>query len=428
MVDFDGDGHVDLVALGPSESVSGVWTRDEDGGWGGFEAFRSVPNIDFSDPSVRFVDLDGDGHADILLTENDALAWYRRDGTRGYVDGGRTRWPADERAGPRVVFTDATESVQLADMTGDGLSDIVRIRASSICYWPNLRPRRRHRRPRPHGAEQHASDRTHRQQADGPRCPHRTLYGPRDPRRCGKSASGERDPRELCTLYVQSVPGPIQWPGDIRPEIRDPDAQSNQVGHSLSAIALALMPETVNERVPASRLRSLREVLRADASASDEEVAIRIIIGHELYPDHGPLGLSPRTRAILALLSGGPSSPYEPDWYETGPSPGEAALLPLIDGFSRVTSSDVEAFRAAVARIVEQGADGTIDYDQLARDLQPIASRITAGDGNSVQDLTNSAVNYALGRLIDEGAFDDTQAVAEWIRRNEVWTERPSRG
>jgi len=35
------------------------------------------------------------------------------------------------------VFADPVESIFLADMTGDGLTDIVRIRNGEISYWPN---------------------------------------------------------------------------------------------------------------------------------------------------------------------------------------------------------------------------------------------------------------------------------------------------
>ena len=40
--------------------------------------------------------------------------------------------------GSRVVFADGTQSIYLADLSGDGLSDIVRIRNGEVCYWPNL--------------------------------------------------------------------------------------------------------------------------------------------------------------------------------------------------------------------------------------------------------------------------------------------------
>ena len=46
--------------------------------------------------------------------------------------------PWDEEKGPRVIFADSTQSIHLADMSGDGLTDIVRIRNGEVCYWPNL--------------------------------------------------------------------------------------------------------------------------------------------------------------------------------------------------------------------------------------------------------------------------------------------------
>src|SRR5262249_11812133 len=44
----------------------------------------------------------------------------------------------DEDKGPAIVFADVTESISLADMSGDGLVDIVRVRNGEVCYWPNL--------------------------------------------------------------------------------------------------------------------------------------------------------------------------------------------------------------------------------------------------------------------------------------------------
>ena len=36
------------------------------------------------------------------------------------------------------VLADGTQSIYLADMCGDGLTDLVRIRNGEVCYWPNL--------------------------------------------------------------------------------------------------------------------------------------------------------------------------------------------------------------------------------------------------------------------------------------------------
>ena len=59
------------------------------------------------------------------------------------LDGGfgpaqRVAQSFDEENGPQLVFADGTESIFLADMSGDGLTDLVRIRAGEVCYWPNL--------------------------------------------------------------------------------------------------------------------------------------------------------------------------------------------------------------------------------------------------------------------------------------------------
>jgi hypothetical protein len=43
-----------------------------------------------------------------------------------------------EERGPLLVFADAAQSVHLADMTGDGFTDLVRIGNGEIAYWPSL--------------------------------------------------------------------------------------------------------------------------------------------------------------------------------------------------------------------------------------------------------------------------------------------------
>ena len=90
------------------------------------------------DPNLRFVDLDGDGHADVLITEDDAFVWHASLAEEGFGPARRVAQALDEETGPRVVFADGTQSIYLADLSGDGLTDIVRIRNGEVCYWPNL--------------------------------------------------------------------------------------------------------------------------------------------------------------------------------------------------------------------------------------------------------------------------------------------------
>lgn len=141
LIDIAGDGALDLVEL--ASGSAGFFPRNIAGGsrnegWDRFRAFRHFPVENWRDPNLRFVDLTGDGIADILITEDVAIRWHPSLLHRGFGEGLRIPAPHDEEHGARVVFADRTQSIYLADMSGDGMSDIVRIRNGEVCYWPNL--------------------------------------------------------------------------------------------------------------------------------------------------------------------------------------------------------------------------------------------------------------------------------------------------
>jgi RHS repeat-associated protein len=131
-----GDGKLDLVDL--SSPTPGFYERTLDAGWGMFCRFHSLPIRDWKDANLRFVDVTGDGLTDVLITQNDAFTWHAGLSIEGFGPAGRVPFPVSEEKGPRVVFADGTQSIYLADMSGDGLSDLVRIRNREVCYWPNL--------------------------------------------------------------------------------------------------------------------------------------------------------------------------------------------------------------------------------------------------------------------------------------------------
>lgn len=135
-MDFAGDGQPDLAVLGGP--MPGLYEHDKAEGWQPFRTFTARPNRDVRDPNVKFVDLDGDGHADVLITEDDAFVWHKSLAEEGFGPARRVAQVLDEEKGPRVVFADGTQSIYLADLSGDGLTDLVRIRNGEICYWPNL--------------------------------------------------------------------------------------------------------------------------------------------------------------------------------------------------------------------------------------------------------------------------------------------------
>lgn len=135
-MDLAGDGLPDLVRLeGP---LPGLYEHDRDEGWEPFRPFTSRPNRDMGDPNLRLIDLDGDGRTDLLITEEGAFTWHRSLAGAGFGPANRVPMPLDEERGPRLLFAESLQSIHLADLNGDGLTDLVRIRNGEVCYWPNL--------------------------------------------------------------------------------------------------------------------------------------------------------------------------------------------------------------------------------------------------------------------------------------------------
>ena len=134
-MDLAGDGHQDMVSLG--RGAPGFYRRRDDDEWEGFSSFDHFPNLDTRDPNLKFIDVDGDGLIDILVSEDEVMSWNLSLGDKGFGEREYARKPFDEDKGPALVFADTAQSIFLGDMTGDGLTDIVRIRRGEVCYWPN---------------------------------------------------------------------------------------------------------------------------------------------------------------------------------------------------------------------------------------------------------------------------------------------------
>jgi YD repeat-containing protein len=135
-MDLAGDGQPDLVVL--DSPMPGLYEHDGKEGWQPFRPFTSQLTRDMSDPNLKLIDLNGDGHADVLISEDHAFVWHASLAEQGFGPARRVCQALDEDKGPRLVFADGTQAIYLADLSGDGLTDLARIRNGEVCYWPNL--------------------------------------------------------------------------------------------------------------------------------------------------------------------------------------------------------------------------------------------------------------------------------------------------
>ena len=133
--DLESNGQKQIVIN--THDLKGYYELEGPKDWKLFKAFQKQLNKNLQDPNTRMLDLTGDGKPDIVVTEEQAFCWYESLGKQGYAPEKRKTQPLDETHGPVIAFADEKQTIFLADMSGDGLTDIVRIRNGEVCYWAN---------------------------------------------------------------------------------------------------------------------------------------------------------------------------------------------------------------------------------------------------------------------------------------------------
>ena len=144
IVDLEGDGKKQFSDMTPSKGgfyeigdPIGLELGDE-GSICPFRPFETLPSVSGGEKNIILIDLNGDGKAEMLVSSESVYMWYPSEGKKGYSNAEYAPMFIEGEDGPDVIFSDQTQTVFLADMTGDGLVDIVRIRCSEVFYYPNL--------------------------------------------------------------------------------------------------------------------------------------------------------------------------------------------------------------------------------------------------------------------------------------------------
>src|SRR5712692_109918 len=131
LLDADGDGRPDLLIT--TAERAGYFPISTDGGFDprGYVPYRAAPAFELTDPNTRLIDVDGDGIPDVLRTGTTLQVWLNQRGNGWFAQSANGASPLDA-----VSFTDPR--IKLADMTGDGLTDVVQVGNGRLQYWPNL--------------------------------------------------------------------------------------------------------------------------------------------------------------------------------------------------------------------------------------------------------------------------------------------------
>ena len=124
--DMTGDGFGDLVVNGGQHVYRGV----AGGGWSHPMSSDEAPSFDLDDPRVRLADFTGSGTPDALRSANGSWQFFEN------IGDGRWARGVNLVSAPPVQLDDPR--VKLADLSGDGLADLIYVDDRSLRVWPGL--------------------------------------------------------------------------------------------------------------------------------------------------------------------------------------------------------------------------------------------------------------------------------------------------
>lgn len=134
MCDLTGDGRLDWIIAQPG--LNGFFSLGPDREWSDFATFNVFP-MEFFNPQGHLADLMGEGLSDLMLIGPRSVRLYANQREQGFSaarDVGRKK---DEDALP-LLTSSPTELVAFSDILGSGQQHLVRIRHNEVKCWPNL--------------------------------------------------------------------------------------------------------------------------------------------------------------------------------------------------------------------------------------------------------------------------------------------------
>ena len=132
LMDVTGNGQLNLVVS--KGSTTGYYEANSDRSWQSFQTFPSFPT-DFSNPENQLLDMTGDGLTDILRMDRDRIWIYSGKGKDGF-DSPFSR--NKENAIPLAQKGSEEETLQFTDIFGTGMQHLVRITNGMVECWPHL--------------------------------------------------------------------------------------------------------------------------------------------------------------------------------------------------------------------------------------------------------------------------------------------------
>lgn len=117
--------------------LAGHFMIERGGSFGDFRAAERLTAGAGEWVGLQDLDLLGTGVRGVLACEDDRAVFFPRESGERFGEPVTVALDA-LREGGTWLFGDSNLALFLADMTGDGLADIVRVEARSVRYWPNL--------------------------------------------------------------------------------------------------------------------------------------------------------------------------------------------------------------------------------------------------------------------------------------------------